>query len=255
MVYVNDMDNGRRPGQMADYETLLKLTQLCPHIHFGPWEQVTAHDIPVSLRHLYRLRSGIRLTDKVLLEAAHGRIIATDNIEMVKLVYGDLDNRPVLGDVINVNSPLRFDDRMLGGLLTYARAGQVTFITPFILAGAMSPLTMAAALAQQNAEALAGITLTQIVQPGAPVIYGGFTTNTDLKSGSPAFGTPEGAWALVVGGQLARKYGLPYRGGGALTNANLPDAQAAFETQWNLWPCVIAHANLVMHSVGWMEGA
>ena len=113
---------------------------------------------------------------------------------------------------------------------------------------------MAAALAQQNAEALAGVVLTQLAKPGAPVIYGGFTTNTDLKSGSPAFGTPEGAWALIVGGQLARRYGLPYRGGGALTNANVPDAQAAYETQWNLWPSITAHTNLVMHSVGWMEG-
>jgi trimethylamine--corrinoid protein Co-methyltransferase len=160
----------------------------------------------------------------------------------------------VIGDVINVSSPLRFDERMLGGLITYARAGQVTYITPFILAGAMSPITMAAALAQQNAEALAGVALTQLVNPGAPVLMGGFTTNADMRSGSPAFGTPEGAWALLVGAQLARRYGLPYRGSGSLTTAKAPDAQAAYETMWTLWPAVMAHANLIMHACGWLEG-
>ena len=170
-------------------------------------------------------------------------------------MFGDLTaGGPVIGDVINVNSPLRYDARMLGGLITYARAGQVCFITPFILAGAMSPITMASALAQQNAEALAGIGLTQLVNPGAPVIYGGFTTNVDMKSGGPAFGTPEGGWALLVGAQLARRYRLPYRGSGGLTNAKLPDAQAAYETMWTLWPAVLGHTNLVMHAAGWLDG-
>jgi trimethylamine--corrinoid protein Co-methyltransferase len=118
----------------------------------------------------------------------------------------------------------------------------------------MSPITIAAALAQQNAEVLAGITLTQLVRPGAPVIYGGFTTNVDMKSGSPSFGTPEGAWALLVGAQLARRYNLPYRGSGTLTNAKLPDAQAAYETMWTLWPAVQAHTNLIMHAAGWLDG-
>jgi trimethylamine--corrinoid protein Co-methyltransferase len=199
------------------------------------------------------------------MEAAHGRIISADNIAMALLAIGctlpgegeaggaDLGG-PVMGDVINVNSPLRYDARMLGGLITYARAGQATFITPFILAGAMSPISMAAALAQQNAEALAGIALTQIVRPGAPVIYGGFTTNADMRSGSPAFGTPEGAWALLAGAQLARRYGLPYRASGSLTNAKLPDAQAAYETGWTLWPAILGHSNLVMHAAGWLDG-
>jgi trimethylamine--corrinoid protein Co-methyltransferase len=172
---------------------------------------------------------------------------------MARLVFGDLDGDPVIGDVVNVNSPLRYDDRMLGGLITYARAGQVTFITPFILAGAMSPISIASALAQQNAEALAGIALTQLVRPGAPVIYGGFTTNVDMKSGSPTFGTPEGAWALLAGAQLARYYRLPYRGSGSLTNAKVPDAQAAYETMWTMWPAVLAHTNLVMHAIGWLD--
>jgi trimethylamine--corrinoid protein Co-methyltransferase len=143
---------------------------------------------------------------------------------------------------------------MLGGLITYARAGQVTFITPTILAGAMSPVTMAAALAQQNAEVLGGAALTQLVRPGAPVIYGGFTANIDLRRGSPAFGTPEGAWAALAGAQLARRYGLPCRGSGALTTSKATDAQAAYESLWTLWPAVLAHTNLIMHGAGWIDG-
>ena len=257
MVYAQDLDNGRRTGTMADYRQFIMLSQMAPQLHMAAWEQVAPQDIPANTRHLHRLLAAITLSDKALMEAAHGRIITADCLEMARILFGGLEGEggaPVIGDVINVNSPLRYDDRMLGGLITYARAGQVTFITPFILAGAMSPVTMAAALAQQNAEALAGIALTQLVRPGAPVIYGGFTTNIDLRSGSPAFGTPEGAWALLVGGQLARYYKLPYRGSGSLTNAKTADAQASYETMWNLWPAVLAHTNLIMHAVGWLEG-
>lgn len=255
MVYAMDLEGGRRPGTLADYENFVKLSQLCPVLHYACWEQVSPQDISVSTRHLHRLLAGLTLTDKVVMEAAHGREITQDCLNLVELVFGDLTTGgPVIGDVINVNSPLRYDERMLGGLITYARAGQVCFITPFILAGAMSPITMAAALAQQNAEALAGVALTQLVRPGAPVIYGGFTTNVDMRSGSPTFGSPEGAWALLVGAQLARYYKLPYRGSGSLTNAKTPDAQAAYETMWTLWPAVQAHTNLVMHAVGWLEG-
>lgn len=255
MVYVADPAGRRRPGVMADLENFIKLAQLCPALHCASWEQVAPHDIPVNIRHLRRLYATFTLTDKIAMEMAHGREIPTDCLNMAQIVFGDLtDGGPVIGDVVNVNSPLRYDSRMLGGLITYARAGQVCFITPFILAGAMSPITMAAALAQQNAEALAGIALTQLVRPGAPVVYGGFTTNVDMRSGGPAFGTPEGAWALLVGAQLARRYNLPYRGSGSLTNAKLPDAQAAYETMWSLWPVVLGHTNLVMHAVGWLDG-
>lgn len=255
MVFAQDLARGRRTGTMADLAEFMKLAQMCDVLHFACWEQVTPQDVPINVRHLHRLHAGLTLTDKPVMEAAHGRVIPADCLEMTRLALGGtLPDGPVIGDVINVNSPLRFDARMLGGLITYARAGQVTFITPFILAGAMSPVTVAAALAQQNAEALAGITLTQLVRPGAPVLYGGFTTNADMRSGSPAFGTPEGAWALMVGAQLARRYGLPYRAGGGLTNAKAVDAQAAYETQWSLWPAVMAHSNLIMHAVGWLDG-
>ena len=254
MAYATDLDRGRRPGTMADYEDLLRLSQSCHALHFAAWEQVTAQDVPVSARHLHRVRAAFRLTDKVVMEAAHGRIIPADTLAMMRLVYGSLDGDPVTGDVINVNSPLRYDERMLGGLISYARAGQVTFITPFILAGAMSPVTMAAALAQQNAEVLAGVALTQLVRSGAPVIYGGFTTPIDLRRGSPAFGTPESAWAALIGGQLARRYGLPYRGSGGLTSSQTADAQAAMESLWSLWPAVLAGTNLIMHAAGWLDG-
>jgi trimethylamine--corrinoid protein Co-methyltransferase len=255
MVYASNLEVGRRTGTMEDFENFLKLSQMCNVLHYAAWEQVTPQDIPVSTRHLSRLFSAFNLTDKVVMEAAHGREITGDCIKMAELVFGDITaGGPVIGDVINVNSPLRYDERMLGGLISYARAGQVCFITPFILAGAMSPISLASALAQQNAEALAGVALTQLVRPGAPVIYGGFTTNVDMKSGSPTFGSPEGAWALLVGAQLARRYNLPYRGSGSLTNAKTPDAQAAYETMWTLWPAVQAHTNLVMHAVGWLEG-
>ncbi len=253
-VYATSLDGGRRPGTLADYTALLKLVQSLNVLHFSGEQLVAPHDVPASFRHLRRLSLALTLTDKAVFEAAHGREIATDSLNLIRLVFGDLAGDPVIGGIINANSPLRYDSRMLGGLLTYARAGQVTIVTPFILAGAMSPITLAAAIAQQNAEALAGIALTQLARPGAPVIYGGFTTNVDMRSGSPAFGTPEGAWAMTAGAQLARRYHLPYRGSGGLNSSTVPDAQAAYETQWTMWPAVLAHTNLVLHSVGWLEG-
>lgn len=256
MAYASNLDRGRHRGEYSDYVNFCKLAQMCNVIHINGGELVAVQDIHSNIRHLHRLLADFQYTDKPLLEAAHGRIIPQDCFEMARLVYGDdlTTGGPVFGGVINVNSPLRYDNRMLGGLISYARAGQVPIITPFILAGAMSPISIASALAQQNAEALGGIALTQLVNPGCPVIYGGFTTNVDMKSGSPAFGTPEGAWALLVGAQLARYYKLPYRGSGSLNTSKVPDAQAAWETQWSIWPVMLAHTNFVLHSVGWLEG-
>lgn len=254
MVYVLDTAGARRPGTFADYEDLVRVAHESPALHFAAWEQVAALDVPVSVRHLHRLRAAIRLSDKPLMESAHGRVITADCLEMCRLVFGDLNGASVVGDVINISSPLRFDSRMLGGLITYARAGQVTFMTPFILAGAMAPITMAAALAQQNAEALAGVAFAQLVRPGAPVMMGGFTSNLDMRSGTPALGTPEGAWATLVGAQLARRYGLPFRGNGSLTTSKTLDSQSATETQWSLWPSLSGHTDLVMHAAGWIDG-
>lgn len=187
----------------------------------------------------------------------HGRIIGGDAVQMANITFGTDVSKladPVLGGIINSSSPLRYDDRMLGGMFAFGRAGQVLIITPFVLAGAMSPITIASAVAQQNAEALAGIAFVQLLRPGSPILYGGFTSNIDMKSGAPAFGTPEGAWAMAIGAQLARRYNLPYRGSGSLNTAKVPDAQAAYETMWTLWPAVMAHTNFIMHAVGWLDG-
>jgi len=254
MAYASNLDTGRHPGVLADYVNFVKLSHVCNVLNFNGGELVAIQDVEPSSRHLIRLFTDFTLTDKALIEAAHGRIISRDVIAMAEIVFGSLEGDPVLGGVINVSSPLRYDERMAGGLITFARLGQINIVTPFIMAGAVAPITMAAALAQQNAEALAGIALTQLVYPGVPVIYGGFTTNVDMKSGSPAFGTPEGAWALLVGAQLARRYRLPYRGSGSLNTSKLPDAQAAYETMWTMWPMVLAHTNFALHSVGWLEG-
>ncbi len=256
MVFARDLDQGRRPGTKADFMELAKLVHMTNVLHMAPIQTVVMHDVPVPEKHLQNFWIGATMTDKPLFGVSHGRVIVGDVLEMIRIIFGDdlrPEEGPVTGGVINVNSPLVYDDRMLGGMMTFAAAGQMTIVTPFILAGAMSPVTMAAAVAQQNAEALAGIALLQLVRPGAPAIYGGFTTNVDMRSGAPAFGTPEGAWALSLGAQLARYYGLPYRGSGALNTSNIPDAQAAAESLWTLWPAVMAHTNFVVHSVGWLE--
>ena len=254
--YYSDLERGRNPGTLADFQRMVQLAQICTPIHIVEGLMLEPQDLPVPQRHLEKGLAQFTLSDKVITTASHGRQISTDYVNMAALVFGSLDEivaRPVFASVVNANSPLRYDGRMLGGLITYAKYGQPSIVTPFILAGAMSPVTMAAAVAQQNAEALAGIALTQLVNPGAPVIYGGFTTNIDMQTGSPAFGTPEGAQAQFIGAQLARHYGLPYRGNGGLNNAKIPDAQASYETQMTLWPAVMAHANLLMHSAGWLE--
>ncbi len=253
--FYSDLEKGRRPGTLADFRQMVKLAQQCGPIHLVEGLLLEPQDVPVPVRHLEKALAQFTLSDKALTAAAHGRAVAADYVAMAAVVYGEaaLAEGPVFASIVNANSPLRFDERMLGGLIAYARLGQATVITPFILAGAMSPVTLAAAIAQQNAEALAGIALTQLVRPGAPVVYGGFTTNIDMQTGSPAFGTPEGALALLCGGQLARHYGVPFRGSGGLNNAKSVDAQASYETQLSLWPAVMAHANLILHSAGWLE--
>ncbi len=254
--FYSDLDRGRRPGTLADFQRMVKLTQQCGPLHVVEGLIVEPQDVPVPWRHLEKAYSKLIYSNKVFTGAAHGREVAADYLQMAALAFGgmeQIEKEPVFAAVVNVNSPLRFDERMLGGLLTFARHGHPVILTPFILAGAMSPVTLAAAVAQQNAEALAGIALTQLVRPGVPVIYGGFTTNIDMRTGSPAFGTPEGALALLCGGQLARHYGLPYRGSGGLNNSKVPDAQASYETQMSLWPAVMAHSNIILHSAGWLE--
>lgn len=256
-AFVNDLDRGKRSGTRQDFADILKLLQMCNVIHGTGVALIEMMDVPVSYRHLHRVLLNFTLSDKPIGAAAHDRIIPQDVLKMARIVFGDLalddPKDPVLIGIVNINSPLRYDERMLGGLISYAQAGQALILTPFIVAGAMSPITIAAAIAQQNAEVLAGAALIQLIRPGSPILYGPFSTNADMRSGSPAFGTPEGAWVSAMSAQMARFYGLPSRGNAGLTNANSNDAQSAYESMWNLWPSVMSHTNYIMHAAGWLE--
>ncbi|MFQ5785564.1 MAG: trimethylamine methyltransferase family protein [Alphaproteobacteria bacterium] len=252
-----DLDRGRRSGTFTDACDLIRLGQCFNVLHLVGGGPVAATDLAVETRHLDTCQACITLTDKVWQTSAFGRTRVDDAIDMLCLARGasrdDLARNPGLTGVVNANSPLRYDGPMLEGLMALARAGQAAIVTPFTLAGAMSPITLAGALAQQNAEALAGIALTQIVRPGAPVIYGGFTSNVDMRTGAPAFGTPEYAKAVLAGGQLARHYRLPYRSSN-VNASNTVDAQAAYESQMSLWAVIMGHTNLIVHGAGWLEG-
>ncbi|MEX2008667.1 MAG: trimethylamine methyltransferase family protein, partial [Dongiaceae bacterium] len=253
----SDLDGGRRPGSFADFCNLLKILQGLNVIHLAAGYPVEPIDLPPATRHLDCHHAFIALTDRVWSPSAIGPHRVADAIAMNAIARGlapdDLAERPGLITVVNTNSPLRVDGAMVDGLMAMARAGQAVVVTPFTLAGAMAPTTLAGALAQQNAEALGVIAFAQMVRPGAPVLYGGFTSNVDMKSGAPAFGTPEYTRAAMAGGQLARRYNLPYRSSNACA-ANAVDAQAAYESEMSLWGAVMGGANMVLHGAGWMEG-
>ncbi|WP_119462192.1 trimethylamine methyltransferase family protein [Rhodospirillaceae bacterium SYSU D60014] len=253
----SDLDRGRRPGSFADFSNLLKLAHSLNIIHVAAGYPVEPIDIPPSIRHLDCHYAYITLTDRVWQPSGIGPHRVLDGIAMNCIARGisreELAEKPGLLTTINTNSPLRVDGAMLDGLMAMARHGQANVITPFTLSGAMAPATLAGALAQQNAEALGVIAFTQMVRAGAPVLYGGFTSNVDMKSGAPAFGTPEYTLGALAGGQLARRYGLPYRSS-APCAANAVDAQAAYETEMSAWGAVMGHASLVKHGAGWMEG-
>lgn len=256
-AFVSDLDRGRRQGTQAEVCDFIRLIHSFDVIHQeggGPFE---ALDIPQDRRYLDLHVAQITLTDKSWVPWTLGRVRVRDAIEMAALAFGTtrerLADRVVLAGVINTNSPLMLDGPMAEGLIELARHGQAVIVTPFTLAGAMAPVTLAGALALQNAEALAGIVLAQCVRPGAPVAYGAFTTNVDMRTGSPAFGTPEYAQAAQISGQLARRYRLPFRSSSA-TAANGCDAQAAYESQMSLWGAVMGGAHIVKHAAGWLNG-
>jgi trimethylamine---corrinoid protein Co-methyltransferase len=255
--YVGDEAGGRREGNRADFESLLRLSQSLNAIHLHGGYPVEPTDIHASVRHLQATRSLLTLTDKVPHAYSLGAQRNIDCLEMVRIARqvddATLDEQPSIHTIINASSPLRYDEPMLEGILQYSSRNQVVVITPFTLAGAMAPVTVAGALVQQHAEALAGIAFTQLVRAGSPVMYGGFTSNVDMRSGSPAFGTPEFMKAALVGGQLARRAGLPYRSSNVCA-ANAVDSQSAYESVFSLWGAVMGGANLVMHGAGWMEG-
>ena len=255
--FSTDLDRGRRSGTFDDACDLIRLSQCLEVIHMTSGGPVASTDVAVPIRHLETMRASLTLTDKVSFGSAFGAARVNDGIDMTCIALGmsreELAKSPGIIGNINCNSPLRYDGPMTEGIIEFARAGQPIIVTPFTLAGAMAPITLAGALAQQNAEALIGIALSQLVNPGAPVIYGGFTSNVDMKSGAPAFGTPEYAKAVLAGGQLVRRYGIPYRSSN-VNASNVVDAQAAYESQMSLWATVMGHCNLVLHSAGWLEG-
>jgi trimethylamine---corrinoid protein Co-methyltransferase len=253
---VSDLDGGKRDGNLADFRDLVRLTQHFDVLHVtGPC--VEPQDVQLPFRHLQSCLAYLTLTDKAPYLYARGRGQVADGFEMFRIGHGvdaeTFASAPRCYTVINSNSPRQLDIPMCMGLIDFAKAGQLSVITPFTLAGAMAPVTLAGALTLQHAEALAGITLTQAVRSGAPVVYGAFTSNVDMKSGAPAFGTPEYFKAALVSGQLARHLQLPYRSS-APNASNAVDGQAMYETMTSLFGAVLGGCNMVIHAAGWLEG-
>lgn len=254
----NAMDtiHGRRAGTLEDFRNFMKLSQSFDVLHtLGG--SVEPQDVPVHLRHYEMTRAQLLLSDKIPFIYSRGSAQIADCFELIRIAYrlteDEFRARPYVWTVINTNSPLQLDIPMAEGIIDFAAAGQVLIITPFTLAGAMAPVTITGALTLAHAEALAGITLAQMVRPGAPIIYGSFTSNVDMKSGSPAFGTPEYAKASFGAGQLARHIRLPWRSSNA-TASNAPDVQSAYEAQMSLWGALMGGANFMLHAAGWVEG-
>ena len=254
---VHDAINGRRAGNIKDYADIIRLGQSFNVIDFFGNQAIAPTDLPVNTRHLDTALANLTLADKVFFATGIGAGRSRDAIEMCAIARGlsleDMLDHPTVLTNININSPRKLDDSMAYGAMQMAQLGQAVAVTPFTLMGAMTPATMAGALAQQNAEALLGVVLLQLTRRGAPTVYGGFTSNVDMRSGSPAFGTPENALANICGGQLARRYGLPYRTS-ACNASNTADAQATWETQMALWGAVTGHGNFIYHAAGWLEG-
>ena len=254
---VSGLGRDRRSGNREDFRNLVRLSQYLNVVHLHGGYPVEPADIHPSVRHLHATFDLLTLSDKAIHTYSLGRQRTLDTIEMARIARGisgsDLDTQPSLYTIVNTSSPLRLDTPMIEGILELSARNQPVVITPFTLAGAMAPVTIAGALVQQNAEALAGIALTQAVRRGAPVAYGGFTSNVDMQSGAPAFGTPEYLQAALIGGQLARRYGLPYRSSNA-NSSNAVDIQATYESMFSLWGAIMGGANLVMHAAGWLEG-
>jgi len=253
---VSDLEHGKHTGTMADFRDWVRLSQAFDVIHVLG-QMVEPQDSPTHERHLDTTFAQLTLGDKVPYFYCRGDGQLADCFEMLRIAHGISETEfraaPHCYSICNTNSPLQLDLPMTDGILEFARNGQLVIITPFTLAGAMAPITIAGALTLAHAEALFGITLAQIVRPGAPVMYGSFTSNVDMKSGSPAFGTPEYTKAAFGAGQLARRIGVPWRCSSA-TAANAPDAQAAYESQMSLWGALLGGCHFVLHAAGWLEG-
>ncbi|MEX0707836.1 MAG: trimethylamine methyltransferase family protein, partial [Woeseia sp.] len=256
-AFVNDLDRGRRPGTYEDLCDYFKVVQSLNIIHQEGGSAFEAMDLPPESRHLDLYLAQLTLLDKNAQGYALGRMRTADCLEMTSIALGTdragLEREPAVLAIVNTNSPMQLDIPMTEATIDLAQAMQVNCITPFTLAGSMSPATLAGTLAQQTAEVLAVATLAQIVRPGAPVMYGAFASNVDMQSGAPALGTPEYTKMAFASGQIARRLGIPYRSSNT-TSSNCVDAQAAYESEMSLWGAMMGHANLVNHAAGWLEG-
>ncbi|MBK6466817.1 MAG: trimethylamine methyltransferase family protein [Rhodobacter sp.] len=254
--FVRDAAGGRRYATIHDFQNFVKLGYMSKWLHHSGGTVCEPTDVPVNKRHLDMLLAHMTLSDKPYMGSVTEPSRAADSVEMSKILFGSdfVDQNTVMTSLININSPLTFDGIMMGALEVFAKANQASIISPFIVGGAMAPVTVAGTLTQVLAEVLAGVAYSQLVRAGAPVIMGAFVTSIDMNSGAPTFGTPEAAHITYGAGQLARRLGLPYRSGGAFCGSKLPDAQAAYETANSLNMALLAGVNFMLHACGWLEG-
>jgi len=254
--FVRDLEGGRRYGTIEDFRNFVKLAYLSPYLHHSGGTVCEPVDLPVNKRHLDMVDAHMRLSDKPFMGSVTHPDRARDTVEMARVLFGAdrLERDCVLLSLINANSPLVWDATMLGAARVYAEANQAVLMTPFILAGAMSPVTVAGTTTQTLAEALAGMAYVQLVRPGAPVVFGSFASSMSMQSGAPTFGTPEPALVLYVLAACARRLGVPFRSGGALTASKVPDAQAAYESANTMQPTLLGGVHFVLHTAGWLEG-
>ncbi len=254
--FVHDLDRGRRYGTLDDFHDLVKIHQTIPHLHHSGGIVCEPVDLPANKRHLDMLYAHIKYSDRAFFGALIGPERAADSIAMAKILFGDefVENNCCLYTVSNTNAPLVLDSAMSGALKTYARHNQAVAVTPWTLAGAMSPCTVAGTLAQVLAEALAGLALVQLIRPGAPSLMGSFASTISMQSGAPTFGSPEGGKMVLAAGQLARRLGVPFHTVGALSASKIPDAQAEQEATYGLIMSILAGANFINHATGWLEG-
>jgi trimethylamine--corrinoid protein Co-methyltransferase len=246
--------SGRRYATIEDFRDLVRLGHMSPWLHHSGGTVCEPTDLPVATRHLDMLMAHATLTDRPFMGSVTDPSRARDSVALCEALHGPLEGRTALVSLINVNSPLTFDAVMMGALEAYAEANQACIVSPFIVGGAMSPVTVAGTLVQVLAEVMAGVAYSQLVRPGAPAIFGAFVASIDMRSGAPAFGTPEASQILMGAGQLARRLGLPFRSGGALTGSKLPDAQAAYESANTLQAALMGGVDFMLHACGWLEG-
>lgn len=254
--FVRDLEGGRRYATIDDFQKFVKLGYMSKWLHHSGGTVCEPTDVPVNKRHLDMLHAHMTLSDKPFMGSVTEPSRAQDSVDMCGILFGEkfVQENTVMTSLININSPMTFDDVMMGALEVYAQNNQACIISPFIVGGAMAPVSVAGTLTQVMAEALAGIAYSQLCKAGAPVIMGAFVTSIDMNSGAPTFGTPEAAHITYGVGQLARRMGLPYRSSGAFTGSKLPDAQAAYETANSLNMGLLAGVNFMLHSCGWLEG-